>query len=57
MKKVIVLLTQNEIEVYSTLTGLCKAKGLSYNYLKKLKFPIHYRSYVIYKEELRQVKT
>lgn len=45
-KKVILLIHNEKIEVYNTLTGLCKIKKeFSYSYMKGLKFPFTYKKY------------
>ena len=49
MKHILTLtpLSTNEAVIYSTLRGLCNDKGWSYNWLKTMSYPIHYKNYVI----------
>lgn len=42
-KTIVLLHSDDTYECYATLTALCRAKGWSYNYLKKKKLPLTYR--------------
>jgi ribosomal protein L7Ae-like RNA K-turn-binding protein len=42
-KTIVLLHSDDTYECYATLTALCRAKGWSYNYLKKKKLPFVYR--------------
>lgn len=41
--RVIVITDGTNTEVWGSLTELCKSHGLSYNYLKRFKYPFNYR--------------
>lgn len=34
-----------DVEIYTTLTGLCSDRGMSYDWLKTKKFPFDYKGY------------
>lgn len=40
---IIVLIKENQLETWGSLTSLCDAHGFSYNYLKRQKFPFTYK--------------
>jgi hypothetical protein len=48
----IIIVTSPCFEVFSTFTKLCREKKLPYHYLKRFKFPIIYKDYVIEKRPL-----
>jgi len=44
MNENIIILTNGEsYEAWGSLVELCKVKGFSHNYLKRLKFPFEYK--------------
>ncbi len=44
MNKNIIILTNGECyESWGSIAEICKVKGFSYNYLKRLKFPFKYK--------------
>ena len=49
MKNVIILTQMCDFrqEAWGSLTGLCKAHGWSYNYLKRQKLPFQYKGWLI----------
>ena len=53
-KNIIVMLTSNEVPVVrGNFKKLCLEFGLPYHSLTRLKFPIHYKDWVIHKVEFK----
>ena len=51
----IIILTNGEsFEAWGSLSELCKVKGFSYNYLKRLKFPFKYKEFNFIRVPFRQ---
>ena len=53
MKQVLII-THPSVEVFSTLTALCKAKNLPYHSLKSLDFPIFVKGFEIHKKNIQR---
>jgi len=55
MNENVIILTNGEsYEVWGSLVELCKIKDLSYNYLKRQKFPFEYKGLHFIKVPFRQ---
>jgi len=42
-ENIIILTNKESYEAWGSLVELCKVKGFSYNYLKRLKYPFDYK--------------
>ena len=54
MKEVITLTKGSQIEVWGSLTEICRIKGYSYYYLRNKKYPFEYRGVKFDKIEYRK---
>lgn len=52
-ENVIILTNGRDYEVWGGIKELCKEKGFSYNYLKRLKFPFEYKGLFFIKVPFR----
>jgi len=50
-QKIIVVISEGEVETYGNLKKVCLAKNLSYYTLRYFKFPIFYKGFAIYKTD------
>lgn len=50
MAKQVIIQTAPSLEVWATFKAYCKAKGLSWYYLKRKKFPFTYKGFTVEKK-------